>query len=133
MNDARFEKGASISDSDISEIEHILNRKLPEDYCKFVKKFGGAFVGGNLDGKAEFPIDAFLSNEHNQIIDTLKIYTDLKDDGIMPFAKCILGNIWAIDKNNNIYYINYYGGKTESKKVAENFTDFISRIVTAYV
>lgn len=130
MPDPRFESGSQFSELEIKEIEKIIGRDLPEDYRAFVKEYGGAFVGGFVDGHKDLPLLRFYDASHGGgIFNALNTYSDLKEDGALPFARCELGNIYAIDRNNAVHYINYYGGKTKSQKVAENFRDFISRIV----
>ncbi|QNA82919.1 SMI1/KNR4 family protein [Sphingomonas sp. So64.6b] len=130
MPDPRFESGSQFSESEISEIERVLGRNLPNDYCEFVKEYGGAFVGGLVDGSQDLPILKFFSAGHDGgILDELDKYNDLKKENILPFARDELGNIYVLNGQNSVYYINYYGGKTTSQKVAINFKNFVSRIV----
>lgn len=130
MTDPRFEAGEKFSDQDITEIESALGRKLPADYQKFVKHYGGAFVGGVVDGSEDLPVLGFFkAGKHDGIVDILNVYEDLRDDGVLPIARDELGNIYAQKPNEYIYYINYYGGTTSARKVANNFSDFLFRIV----
>ena len=130
MPDPRFEAGPQFSESEIGEIEKILGRKLPKDYREFIKEYGGAFVGGLVDGSEDLPILKFFGPGHGGgILGELNTYSDLKNDSALPFARCELGNIYVLNRENMVYYINYYGGKTTSQGVADNFKDFISRIV----
>jgi hypothetical protein len=130
MPDSRFEAAKPFSEADITEIERVLGRPLPSDYCDFVKEYGGAFVGGLIDGSDELPILGFFSaSEDDGILRSLKSYTDLRDDGVLPFADCELGNLYVLTQKNAVYYINYYGGKTTVRKVADSFQDFVARIV----
>ncbi len=130
MTDSRFEAGAKFSDQDIAEIESVLGRKIPVDYQKFVKHYGGAFVGGAVDGADDLPIlDFFNPGKAGGIIDVLNWYEDLRDDRILPIARDELGNLYVQNVHGSIYYINYYGGTTSAREIANNFSDFISRIV----
>jgi hypothetical protein len=130
MPDSRFKAAKPFSEAEITEIERALGRPLPKDYCEFVKEYGGAFVGGLIDGSEDLPILAFFSaGEDDGVLRKLKWYTDLRDDGVLPFADCVLGNLYVLNPENAVYYINYYGGKTTARKVADSFHDFVARIV----
>jgi hypothetical protein len=130
MPDSRFKPDKPFSDTEITEIERVLGRPLPKDYCEFVKEYGGAFVRGLIDGAKDLPILAFFdAGEDGGVLGALKSYTDLRDDGVLPFADCVLGNLYVLTRENAVYYINYYGGKTTAQKVADSFQDFVARIV----
>ena len=130
MIDPRFVAGIQFSESNIVEIEKALGRHLPQDYQAFVKAYGGAFVGGAIDGSEELPIlNFFDAGSDRGVIAVLDRYEDLKGDGVLPFARDELGNIYAQNPSDEIFYINYYGGSTSAKRVADNFSDFLSRIV----
>jgi hypothetical protein len=131
MSDSRFEAAQPFSEADISEIQRALGRPLPEDYCNFVKEYGGAFVGGLIDGAKDLPILGFFTagEDDDGILRTLKTHPDLRDDGVLPFADCELGNIYVLDAKNAVHYINYYGGRTTVRKVADSFQNFVDRIV----
>jgi hypothetical protein len=129
MPDSRFEADEPFSEADIIAIEKVLGRPLPRDYCDFAKEYGGAFVGGLIDGSNELPILTFFSaGEDDGILRTLKTHPDLRDDGVLPFADCVFGNLYVLTAENAVYYINYYGGKTTVRKVADSFQDFVNRI-----
>jgi hypothetical protein len=132
MSDPRFEPATPFSEAEIGEIERVLGRILPDDYCEFVKEYGGAFVGGEVDGDAGLSILVFFGPDvEHGILNNLKLYPDLRDDGILPFARCELGNLWVLDQKNAVHYINYYGGETTARKVADSFHDLITRIVVS--
>jgi hypothetical protein len=132
MKDLRFEPGIQFSDANIEAIESVCRRKLPDAYCQFVKRYGGAFVGGSVDGLEDFPILAFFGpNEDSGVLGKLCSYTDLRDDGVLPFADCELGNLYVLDRTDSIQYLNYYGGQIEVRKIANSFQEFIDRIVVA--
>ena len=114
------------SQADLHKIVQAVGRELPDAYCAFVQKFGGAFVGGLVDGAPDFPILAFFKVE--KILSTLDFMSNLKEEGILPFADCELGNLWVFDREGIIYYVNNYGGKTKTHKISADFTDFVSRI-----
>jgi len=115
---------------EIKGIEKALGKKTPEDYLKFVKEYGGAFVGGLVDGYADLPILAFFCpDDDTGILYNLNAYRDLRGDGILPIADCELGDIYALDRENAVHYINFYGGETTSQKIADRFQDFVDRIV----
>lgn len=111
------------------KIGQALGRTLPDDYREFSRTYGGAFVAGSVDGDEELPVLTFLSAD--QILKKIKLHGDLKDIGALPIARCELGNLWVIDRENAIHYINYYGGKTTARKVSDKFSDFISRVVAS--
>jgi hypothetical protein len=130
MPDSRFRPAKPFSDAELAEIERVLGRPLPKDYREFVKEYGGAFVGGLIDGSKDLPILAFFgAGEDGGVLGQLRSYTDLRDDSMLPFADCELGNLYVLTPENTVYYINYYGGKTTVQKVADSFQDFVARIV----
>ena len=129
MRDPRFEPATPFSEMEIREIEGTIRRKLPEDYCEFVKEFGGAFVGGLVDGTDELPILTFFSADG--VLSHLRTHPDLQEIGVLPIADCALGNLHVLELNNSIHYINYYGGTTTARKVADSFRDFVARIVVS--
>ena len=130
MPDPRFEPATPLSETQIEELETVLGRQLPQEYRDFLTQYGGAFVGGSIDGTEELPILSFFGAEEDKgLLATLKAYPDLRADGVLPIARCALGNIYVLDRNNAIHYINYYGGKTTAQKVAASFHNFIARIV----
>jgi hypothetical protein len=132
MSDPRFEIGTQFSETDILKIEQALRRHLSQDYREFVKVYGGAFVGGTIDGSDELSILNFFDASNDRGVSAvLSRYEDLKEDGILPFARDELGNIYVQNVDDEIFFINYYGGCTSVRRVADNFSEFIARIVVA--
>ncbi|WP_367871847.1 SMI1/KNR4 family protein [Luteolibacter sp. Populi] len=130
MPDSRFEPDDPFSETEIQAIERALGRDLPEDYRQFVKEYGGAFVGGYVDGKDDFSVLAFLgADEDGGILFKLGWHSDLREDSLLPIADCELGNLYVLTKQNSVGFINYYEGKHTIEKVAESFQDFVDRIV----
>jgi hypothetical protein len=130
MPDSRIEKATPFSHAEIIEIERQLGRKLPTDYCRFVQEFGGAFVGGSIDGSTDLPILAFFrADNETGILYKLRAHPDLQEDGVLPIADCELNNLYVLDNTNAVFYINYYGGRTTASKVSNSFQDFVDRIV----
>jgi hypothetical protein len=127
MLDARLEAASPFSQSEIGDIEKALARSLPAAYREFVLVYGGAFVGGSVDGSNDLPVLKFLSA--SSVLSALAQYADLKTDRILPFARCELGNLYVLDEADAIHYINYYGGKTTVLKISGDFRDFLARIV----
>ena len=132
MTDPRFEPSAPFSETDIEAIESEIGRKLPDSYRDFVREYGGAFVGGLVDGSGELPVMRFIGASGNYgVLDMLKLHSDLREDRILPIADCEFGNLYVFDRENRVHYINYYGGRTSARKVADNFQEFIDRIVVS--
>jgi len=130
MTDPRFEAGDGFTDLDIAEIESALGRELPADYREFVKNYGGAFVGGTVDGTQKLPIlDFFKSGRDGGIIVVLNAFDNFKDDSVLPIARDEFGNKYVQTPHGSIYYINYYSGATSAMKIANSFSDFVSKIV----
>ncbi|TLD71654.1 SMI1/KNR4 family protein [Phragmitibacter flavus] len=127
MLDPRIEPATPFTQTDITSIEQFLGRTLPEDYRVFACEYGGAFVGGLVDGNVELPILAFFGAD--VVISKLEIHADLRGDCVLPIADCELGNLYVIDRENSLHFINYYGGRTTSRKVADTFSDLLARIV----
>lgn len=129
MTDPRFEPSTPFTDRDIREIEESLSRKLPEDYLEFVKQYGGAFVGGQVEGAQTTSILGFSeAQEYKGPSSLLETYSDLRRAGALPFADCEFGNIYVLTATNEVFYISYTEGETSSFKVSDSFSDFISRI-----
>ena len=99
---------------DIDNICQFAGRALPKEYCDFVMKNGGAFVGGLVDGSDELPIDGFC--DVSRVMSILSSLSNVREAGAIPFADCVLGNLWVFDEGNCIHYINFYGGKTKTLK-----------------
>jgi hypothetical protein len=129
MLDPRIEPATPFTNMDIANIEQVIGRKLPEDYRNFACTYGGAYVGGYVDGNLELPILTFF--DPDAMLSNLEIYTDLRDDGVLPVARCELGNLYVIDRRNVVHYINYYGGQTSARKVADTFGDLLTRIIVS--
>jgi hypothetical protein len=130
MPNSRFEPATRFSEAEIGEIKKALGRELPEDYRKFVKEYGGAFVGGLIDGSDDFPILTFFRAA--AVLSNLEMHPDLLEIGALPIADCELGNLYVLDSENAVHYINYYGGKTTARKVADSLQDLIDRIVVQH-
>ncbi|HZW07425.1 MAG TPA: SMI1/KNR4 family protein [Phycisphaerales bacterium] len=127
MSDPRFEASTPFTEEEISRIERVLGRPLPADYTAFVRAYGGVFVSGLVDGDAALALDGF--DGADAILSSLSTLTDLRKDGILPFATCVLGNRFVLDRHNAVHYINYYGGKTTTQRLAGTFGELLPRIV----
>ncbi|MFN5128424.1 MAG: SMI1/KNR4 family protein [Sphingomonadaceae bacterium] len=130
MDNLLIEDTAPFSDKEIENIQNIIGRNLPDDYAAFAKKYGGCFIGGEVDGNADLPILGFLNaNADDGVLSVLDTHPDMKADKILPFADCSLGNLWVFSDKDEIFYVNYYDGFTKSTKVSNSFSDLIKRIV----
>lgn len=132
MPDSRFEAGVPFSDDELAEVEAALGERLPGDYRSFLKEYGGASVGGLVDGSEELPILVFFGTTgHSGLLSTLDASPDLKERGALPIARCELGNLWVLDLglDGSVHYIDYYGGETTARGVSDSFGDFLERIV----
>ena len=133
MSDPRFERPTPVSGEDLRKIERLIHRSLPHDFCRFIETFGGAFVGGAVDGSPDLPLLHFLgANPECGILSTIRTHSDLAAIGALPFARCELGNLYVLDAENAVHYIDYYGGKTAARKVSASFRDFVDRIVVDF-
>lgn len=121
-----IEAGTPFTRQELDEIAESVGRDLPKDYRDFVMKYGGAFVGGLVDGSLEFPILAFF--RASSVLSSLDWHRDLKEANALPFADCELGNLWILDKNNKVHYINYYNKETKVHRVSCSFSEFLSRL-----
>ncbi|WP_395738017.1 SMI1/KNR4 family protein [Prosthecobacter sp.] len=124
-----IEPAVPFTEMQLASIEQALGRPLPREYRDFASVYGGAFVGGSVDGKAEFPILTFFGVK--AVLLRLDIHDDLKADGVLPVADCEMGNLYVIDRQNVVHYINYYGGQTIARRVADSFDDMLKRIVVS--
>ena len=125
-----IESGTPFSDAEIGEIERAVGRELPAAYRDFVRRYGGAFFGGSVDGSEDLPVLAFFGARGDAgILSKLRLHPDLRELGAVPFADCELGNLYVLSPGDAVYYINYYGGKPTARKVSESFGDFAGRIV----
>ena len=118
MLDSRFEPSTPFSNEEINKIESGIGRELPKDYCEFAKNYGGAFVGGLIDGAADLPILTFFgADEYKGILSKQRTHPDLQIEGMLPIANCELGNLYVLDRENAVHYLNYYGGKMTARQV----------------
>ena len=125
-----IDPGVPFSDADIASIESVLGRSLPVEYVAFVRRYGGAFVGGLVDGDQALAIDTFFAARGKSgILSTVSWQTDLSDAGIMPIADCLLGNTFVLMPDDSIGYIDYYGDHSDTQRIAESFAELVSRIV----
>jgi hypothetical protein len=103
---------------------------LPSAYRSFAKKYGGAFVGGLVDGSEDLPILTFFGARGDSgILSKLATHPDLKNEGALPIADCELGNLYVLDREGAVHYISYYCGVTNARRVSDFFEDFLERIV----
>lgn len=129
LTDWRIKPAAPLTEAEALEIENELGRKLPEDYRSFVMEFGGAFVGGLVGGSTDLPVLRFFGmGDRSSLLRQLQLHSDFKADGVLPIADCELGNLYVIDLNNEIHYVNYYGGRTTTHRVASSFREFLHLI-----
>jgi hypothetical protein len=126
LTDRRFEPAAPFTSQDIDAIESTIGRPLPAEYRNFVSEYGGAFVGGLVDGSQEFPILRFF--EAAKILANLRSYDDLLEEKILPVARDESGNLYVIDIGGAVHFIIYYGGTTTTRKVGISFEDVVARI-----
>jgi len=130
MPDPRFEPATPFTDQDINDIQKHLGRELPEDYRRFVKEFGGAFIGGEIEGpKRTSILGLFEADEYKGPSSLIMTYADLCRAGSFPFADCEFGNPYILNAADEVYYIDYTNGDSSPFKVAGSFRDFISHIV----
>ncbi len=126
MNPIRYSPQSPFNQTDFDRIEQSINHPLPVSYRLFTGEYGGAFVGGFVHGDPELPLLAFFSVD--SVLSCLVDHPDLKREGLLPFADCELGNLYVLDRQGEVHYIDYYGGTTKVRKVAGSFNDFVDRI-----
>lgn len=129
MLDLRFEPSTPFTDQDILDIETSLDRKLPKTYHDFVKLYGGAFIGGEVQGpKVTSILGFFDADEYRGPSSLLETYSDLRKIGALPIANCEFGNKYVLTRTNEVHYIDYTKGRTSAHKISDSFEDFLSRI-----
>ena len=127
MLDPRIRAAEPFSSDELAAIESALGVPLPVAYRAFVSKFGGAFVGGFVNGLSIMAF--FKAGNDNGILRKLLVLPDLNEIGALPFAGCELGNLFVLRADGAVYYIDYWGGRTTAERVSDNFADFLERIV----
>jgi hypothetical protein len=127
MSDPRFEGKEPYSDELLAEVEKRLGRELPRDYRDFVKQYGGAFVGGAVDGSTAWSVLGFYKAA--SILERISFFTELTEQGALNFARDELGNMWVLAGDNSIHFLVTYAGKSSAEKVSDSFQDFLDRIV----
>jgi hypothetical protein len=126
MSDPRFEAKTPYSDEEIRAIEKELGRELPPAYRHFVKQYGGAFVGGFVDGEWEV-LDFF---DASTVLEDLRgTFSDFRDIGALPFARDVGGNLWVLTEDNSVHFLVNYSGSSTAEKISDSFQDFLDRIV----
>jgi hypothetical protein len=127
MLDPRFEGREPYSDELIAEIETKIGRELPQDYRDFVKQYGGAFVGGSVDGSTSWTVLDFARTD--QILWNISFFDELTEQGALKIARDEVGNMWVLAADNSIHFLVTYAGKSSAEKISDSFQDFIDRIV----
>ena len=126
MQSLPFEKGRPFSDGELEALERATGWSLPSDYRSFAKEYGGAFVGGAVDGNSSFPVLAFA--DFDQARRTSEDRSVLPDEFPLCFAHCELGNLWVFDRRGAVHYVNYYVRPAFSVRVADGLREFVGRI-----
>ena len=122
-----IEPALAFTDTELAMIERALRRPVPASYRQFVKEYGGAFVGGSLDGGDEYSILAFDTAAN--IRRNFELLPEYSADGMLIFANCEQGGIYVINHDDTIWYRLVWCGKTTSVRVANSFDEFRDRIV----
>ena len=122
-----IEAGEPYSDDQLSKIGEVVGFEPAEGYKEFVRKYGNAFVGGLIDGSPELPVLGFFDLE--KIISTLDFNAIYRENRVMPFADCELGNTWILGDDGSVSCVNFYDKPTATKEVSSSFSKFVSRIV----
>jgi hypothetical protein len=130
MGASGFEATTPFSDAEIEAVEHVLGRVFPDDYRRFVKTHGGAFVGGSVGGDGSHSVLAFFdAGEERGLLSMLRTHPDLRADGVLPIADCELGNLYVLDACGAVHYIDYYGRSVKATKLSDSFAGFLSKII----
>ncbi|QDX25228.1 SMI1/KNR4 family protein [Sphingomonas suaedae] len=127
MSQVSFEKGLPFSDDELERLEGLVDWTLPPDYRSFAKVYGGAFVGGEVDGNSSLPVLSF--GTFDQAWRTSADGSVLPDNFPISFARCELGNLWVFDRSGAVHYINFYSRPAVAVFVATNFSEFLGRIL----
>jgi hypothetical protein len=126
MSDPRFQARTPFSDGEIRDIEKELGRELPPSYRHFVEQYGGAFVGGSVDGEWDV-LDFF---DASTVLEDLRgTFSDYRDIGALPFASDVGGNLWVLTEDNSVHFLVNYSGSSSAEKISDSFQDFLDRIV----
>jgi cell wall assembly regulator SMI1 len=131
-----------VTEQDISRIESILERSLPEDFKAWLRRYNGAIPNPSellLPDGSIFDINSFISFSENDtkenVLLLLDIYRDRLPAGLLPIAD---------DGTGNYVCFRYGAGKTSPDivlwfheeadpscaimPIASSFTDLIQRI-----
>lgn len=127
VQQATFEVAEPLSPDDIAEVGRLAGFALPIDYQHFLAEFGGAFVGGLVDGNEDLPILKFYGRRELQ--DALALHPDMATVPALPIGCCELGNQYVILPDGSVAYVNYYGGQTATTRVSDDFSGFLERMV----
>jgi len=127
---SQIEPSTPLSDADLDRLETQLGRSLPEDYRKFMREYGGAFVGGSIDGGEELSVLRFFGLQADGTAAAASgFFTEFIEVGMLPVANCILGGIYVLKPDNSIWFRLVYSGKLVLRQVAGSFGEFRDRIV----
>ncbi|WP_226698795.1 SMI1/KNR4 family protein [Qipengyuania gaetbuli] len=124
-----IEPAKPCSERALNALEFRVGRSLPTSLREFATRYGGAFIGGSVDGAGRYSVLGFLDLE--RIDQTEGAYLDeYLEVGALPFARCELGGIYLLKADNSIWFRLNHAGKTTLEKVSESFEDFLNRIET---
>ena len=122
-----IEPAKPCSERALDALEVRVGRSLPTSLREFATRYGGAFVGGSIDGAGRYSVLGFLDLE--RVDQTEGAYLDeYLEVGALPFARCDLGGIYLLKADNTVWFRLYHAGKTTLEKVSESFEDFLTRI-----
>ena len=106
--ECKLDSGNVVSEKEITNSEKQNGIKLPEDYKKFVKKYGDADFFG---AKISHPSELYKFDEEK-----------IEMEGFIPFAQDVIGNYFAFDNDMKIVKCSHdpfgYG------KISKTFTEW---------
>jgi len=123
-----------VSAESISLIEVVLGRSLPRDYREFLMLYGHCGFAGEaviVTDSEKFPIFTFYGggDGNGSLLQQLTLHSDLKEIGALPIADDLFNNIYVFDLEAGVISrLDYSSGYAVAIKIANTFTDFVSRI-----
>jgi hypothetical protein len=139
LNENWFEpiskKFEPLTSLEIDQIEEIIQKRLPEDYVQFISKYGGCRFAGdafvNTNEGTRLPIFTFFGrgSDPQSLQSALRWYPDLADEGKLPIADDMFGNIFVLDASTEIIsYVDFSPNPPKGVYVSDSFSDFMTSI-----
>ena len=120
-----------VAKEEIAEIENRFSKTLPDDYIYFITRFGKCVFedDAKIDGCEVF---IFFGSKANtmSVLEELRHYDQISNEGFLPFAIDSFGNLFLMDMGDYSIWFRDFSPKgiTPRRRIANDFTDFLQKL-----